>query len=686
MSNQLFNENSPYLLQHAENPVDWYPWSEEALEKARREDKPIFLSIGYAACHWCHVMAHESFEDPDTAAIMNEHFINIKVDREERPDLDSIYMSAVVALTGQGGWPMSVFLTPDGKPFYGGTYFPPVRRFNMPAFREVLLGIARNWQEDRSRLIDAGSELTQHLHETQTFGASSEPLSEKYTDEAALRLAQTYDWVNGGWGAAPKFPQPMAIEFLLQRAARGDKLALDMGSHALHAMARGGMYDVIGGGFARYSTDDKWLVPHFEKMLYDNALLSRAYLHAYLLTQNLAFRRVCEETLDFIVREMKSPPVGDGSSEGGFYSSLDADSEGEEGKFYVWTPEEISSALSDPQNTEFFLAAYGVTEQGNFEGQNVLQRALDDFALSERFNLPVDEIPGRLSVLHAQLLLARENRIRPGTDDKVLVSWNALALIAFAEASRYLKRPDYLAVARQNADFLLTELHPGDRLLRSWRKGHARHNAYLEDYAGLILGLLSLYQSDPDPWWFNSAIQLAEEMLQHFRDEQDGFYDTRDDHGPLVTRPKELQDNATPSGNSLAATALLQLAAYTGRGDWRDLAESMLVSIQGSAVRYPTAFSQWLCAIDFAINPVYEIAVLGEPLDPNTQALTQVIWSRWRPFSLAAISAFPPPQNAPPLLHDRPLLQDRPTAFVCQNFTCQLPVNSPQQLQAQLKQ
>ena len=686
MPNRLGNENSPYLLQHADNPVEWYPWGNEALEKAHREDKPIFLSIGYAACHWCHVMAHESFEDPETAAIMNEHYVNIKVDREERPDLDSIYMNSVVAMTGQGGWPMSVFLTPDGKPFFGGTYFPPVRRYNMPSFREVLLSIAQTWQKDRSRLLQAGNELTQHLQNSQSMGVSDQPLSAEKLDEAALRIAQAYDWNHGGWGAAPKFPQPMTIDFLLRRAIHGDKLALDMATHALAAMSKGGMYDVIGGGFARYSTDEKWLVPHFEKMLYDNAQLARTYLHAYLITEEPSFRRVCEETLDFISREMIAHPTEDSEPQAGFFSSLDADSEGEEGKFYVWTPNEIRSALNDPFDTEIFLAAYGVTEKGNFEGRNVLQRDLDDASLALQFDLRVEEIPERLSTLHRRLLQERVKRIRPGTDDKVLVSWNALALITFSEAARYLDRPDYLSISRQNADFLLTELHPGDRLLRSWRNGRAQHNAYLEDYAALILALIALYQSDPDPWWFNSASQLADEMLAHYRDPDGGFFDTRDDHGPLLTRPKDVQDNATPSGNALAVTALLQLAMYTGRGNYRDVAEAMLVSIQEAAVRYPTAFSEWLCAYDFAVKPTQEVAIIGNPADPGYQALVEILWSGWRPYSLAAFSNFPPSSNDPPLLQDRPLLKDRPTAYVCQNFVCQQPVNTPVELKEQLDQ
>ncbi len=691
MPNRLIHENSPYLLQHAENPVDWYPWGEEALQKARRENKPIFLSIGYAACHWCHVMAHESFEDPQIAEIMNRHFVNIKVDREERPDLDGIYMSAVVAMTGQGGWPMSVFLAPDGTPFYGGTYFPPTRRYNLPSFREVLEAIARAWQENPTGLWKSGEEIRQRLRAASQAGvAGRQEMQPASLEQAAMALAQSYDWTHGGWGGAPKFPQPMAIEFLLRRAAGGpgrpaDKFALEIAAHALRAMAKGGMYDVVGGGFARYSTDRQWLVPHFEKMLYDNAQLARAYLHGFLLIGDEHFRQVCEETLDFVRREMTHP-------QGGFYSSLDADSEGEEGKFYLWSFEQIREALP-AEDLDFFLAAYHVTPQGNFEGRNILQRALDDADLAERFGAPESQVRQRLQRLHGLLLQARDKRVRPGADDKVLVSWNARMLATFAEAARALRRSDYLETARRNASFLLSALHPQDRLLRAWREGSAgetgralaRHNAYLEDYAALVLGLLELYQSDPDPRWYEAAVNLAEEMLAHYRDPQGGFFDTRDDHEELLVRPKDLQDNATPCGNSLAALALLELSAYTGRSEIRDLAEAMLGAIQAVAVRYPTAFAQWLSALDFALGPVQEVVIVGEPDDPQTAALVEALWSAYRPRAIAAISAWPPPENSPPLLHDRPLLAGQPTAYVCQNFMCRRPVTAPDELKDQLE-
>ncbi len=674
MTNRLAHENSPYLLQHKDNPVDWYPWGEEALEKAKAENKPIFLSIGYAACHWCHVMEHESFEDEPTAALMNDLFVNIKVDREQRPDLDNIYMKAVVAMTGQGGWPMSVFLTPDGEPFYGGTYFPPERRYNMPAFREVLRAVAEAWEQDREGIGEQAGRLKTHIaREFSGLAGQGQALDPSVMDAAVMKLAQNYDWRNGGWGKAPKFPQPMAIEFLLQRAARGEKMAIDMALHALQSMARGGMYDVAGGGFARYSVDDFWLVPHFEKMLYDNAQLACAYLHAWRLTGEPAFRRVTEETLDFIARELAHP-------DGGFYSSLDADSEGEEGKFYVWTPDEIKAALPDNQ-AELVIAAYGVTEKGNFEGQNVLQRALDDEAVAEQFGVPVDQVPERLSAAHEGLLAARAGRVRPGTDDKVLASWNGLMLRAFAEAGRYLKNPRYTDIAKRNGAFLLAHLHREDgRLLRAWREGQAAHLAYLEDYGALALGLLALYQSDPDPNWFAVARRLVDSLLGLFSDPDGGFYDTGEDHEELLVRPRDLQDNATPSGSSLAVRALLALAAYTGDGAYRQAAENALSPMNRLLVQYPTAFANWLCTYDFALGPVDEVAIIGEDTGP----LEAVLWEAYRPRMVAAISAFPPDPQSPELLHERPLLDGKTTAYVCRGFVCERPVSQAQDLQNQL--
>jgi uncharacterized protein YyaL (SSP411 family) len=680
MPNHLIYENSPYLLQHADNPVDWYPWGTEALEKAQTEDKPIFLSIGYAACHWCHVMAHESFEDLATAKLMNTNFVNIKVDREERLDLDSIYMSFIIATNGQGGWPMSVFLTPEGKPFYGGTYYPPTRHHNLPAFREVLETVARLWGSDRAALLSSSENLTRSLQTRPAIQPSMDVLSPMVLEQATHTIAQSYDWQNGGWGGAPKFPQPMLIEFLLRQGSSGDHTSLDMGTHALQSMALGGMYDVLGGGFARYSVDPTWLIPHFEKMLYDNAQLVLTYLHAHLLTGKPAFREICEATLDFVLREMTHP-------QGGFYSSLDADSEGEEGKYYLWTQEEIRSILADPQEADLFMTAYGVSEQGNFEGSNILRKTQPDGFLAEQFHLPVDKMPTRLADLRARLLAKRSQRVRPNTDDKVLVSWNALMLTSFAEAGRALGKHEYIEAAIRNGDFILGNMLNEGQLLRSWRAGVAKHSAYLEDYAGLALGLLCLYQTDPNPRWYQAAVGLIQQVLAHFGDKQGpagGFFDTRDDHETLLYRPKDLQDNTTPSGNALAAMALLQLAAYEGHSDWRELAVGMLSSNLGMMVRYPSSFAQWLCAADFALGPVQEVAILGDLADPATQSLLQPLWHGFYPHMVLAASPYPPPSGSPALLNDRPLLNGKPTSYVCQDSVCQTPVNDPEAMLAEL--
>lgn len=677
MPNQLINESSPYLLQHANNPVNWYPWGEEALTKARNENKPIFLSIGYAACHWCHQMAHESFEDGETAALMNENFVNIKVDREERPDVDSIYMQATVAMTGSGGWPMSVFLTPDLRPFYAGTYFPPVRRYNMPSFKEVLLSLAKVWLEEQDEVDRVGSQVLQHI-QPQMLGQEMNTFSSETLEAVTKSLLESYDWGYGGWGSAPKFPQPMTIEYLLRRASTDSpqgELILKASQHVLNAMSRGGMYDVVGGGFARYSVDNFWRTPHFEKMTYDNAQLALAYLHGYLVTGNTDYRRICEETLDFVLRELTH-------SEGGFFSSLDADSEGEEGKFYVWTQDELEGVLGS--DFDFFKTAYGISPSGNWEGKTILQRALDDSTLTARFKWEQKELQQKLSKCHAKLLEVRSSRIRPATDDKVLVMWNSLMLKAFAEAGRYLNRQDYLQVAIRNARFLLSNLYVNDRLHRSWREGQAKHNAYLEDYAGLILALLALYQSDPNKEWYLSVLKLADEMVEHFVDPNGGFFDTRDDHESLLVRPKDIQDNATPSGSALAATALLELAAYGDRTEWRDLAEGMLSSIHGAMLRYPTAFAQWLCAADFAVGPTREVAIIGDTQHIKTRELLNTLWKTFRPRQVTAISTYPPEPDAPALLKDRPLLNDLPTAYVCQGFVCLQPVNSPKEMETQL--
>jgi len=704
MPNQLQHSTSPYLLQHAHNPVDWHEWNDATLAQARAGDKPIFLSIGYAACHWCHVMAHESFEDESTAAIMNAHFINIKVDREQRPDLDSIYMSATVAMTGSGGWPMSVFLTPDLQPFYCGTYFPPVARYNMPSFKDLLLGIANAWKEQRGEVDRVSAEVTSHLQRANGWSENVSMLTEALLDSAAQHLSDSYDWGFGGWGQAPKFPQPMTIEFLLrrvlssprERGAGGEgelptKAALtpnpspysgrgelEAALHALQAMARGGMYDVVGGGFSRYSTDNLWRVPHFEKMLYDNAQLVLVYLHAWQITGDPFYKRIVTETLDFVLRELTH-------AQGGFFSSLDADSEHEEGKFYVWSHAEIKDLLD--ADFDFFKTAYGITVKGNWEDKTVLQRALDDATLAARFGLTREQVADKLIECHARLLTARSQRIRPGTDDKVLTAWNGLMLSAFAQAAREF--PQYYDAATKNADFLLTALRPNNQLRRAWREGKTSDEVFLEDYAALILGLLDLYETDFNNRWFASALELADEMMTRFDDPDGGFFDAptnavrADGHPPLLLRPKDMQDNATPSGNALACHALLHLAALTDRADFRTKAEASLGRAAEHALRYPTAFARWLQAADFAVGNVQQVAVVGDPGRAETRALLAELRAGYYPRRVQAASALPLPENAPVLLHDRPLINDHATAYVCEGFVCQLPVTTPVALKEQ---
>jgi uncharacterized protein len=680
MPNNLINENSPYLLQHADNPVNWFPWSEEALNKSRAENKPIFLSIGYAACHWCHVMAHESFEDEETAAFMNEHFVNIKVDREERPDLDAIYMQATVAMTGSGGWPMSVFLTPDLKPFYAGTYFPPVQRYNMPAFKDILAGIARAWTEEPNEISRVSGQVSGHLKQALSNDQKSDiAFTQDHLNAVAKALGEAYDWGYGGWGPAPKFPQPMTIEFLLRRYATGDEDALKLAIHVLKAMAHGGMYDVVGGGFSRYSVDNFWRVPHFEKMLYDNAQLARAYLHAWQITKEPLFKQIVTETLDFVAHEMTHPA-------GGFYSSLDADSESEEGKFYVWTLEEIRDVLKE--DSEFFEAAYGITPRGNWEGKTVLQRVLDDSSLAARFKLDPKTVPVKLSDCHSKLLTGRASRVRPSTDDKILTAWNGLMLATVAEAARVLDESElqyeYLMLATRNAEFLLDALRPNGKLKRSWRQDKTTNEVFLEDYAALILGLIELYQTDFQDKWFAFAQELTEEMFDLFVDANGGFSDTSKDNKELLIRPKDLQDNATPSGNALACEALLKLSAFTDNGKYRDLAEKSLGLITNQAVRYPTSFARWLSAADFALGNVKQVAVIYESNPEDAWELLQTIQSQYRPNMIVATSPHPPSVKAPSLLVDRPLKDGKPTVYVCEGFVCKMPVTSTSELQALL--
>lgn len=675
MTNHLENSTSPYLLQHATNPVNWYPWGKEAIEKARQEDKPIFLSIGYAACHWCHVMAHESFEDPAIAAIMNRNYINIKVDREERPDLDSIYMSAVVALTGQGGWPMSVFLTPNLTPFYGGTYFPPDSRYGLPSFKDILVSLSTAWQRKRDEVVLSGQKMMTAIKQKSVRAGFSGTFTQDSLSQAARTLVTKYDWNHGGWGIAPKFPQPMALEFLLRRHIAGDKDALKPVLHALRAMAKGGMYDILGGGFSRYATDNKWLVPHFEKMLYDNALLARVYLHAWQITREPLFRRVVKETLNFISREMLAP-------QGGFYSSLDADSEGKEGKYYVWTLEEIRNAFGDKD--ELFETAFDISSTGNWEGKIVLQRVTEDIELSSILNLSISEVLRTLESRKLQLFALRNKRTRPGTDDKILTSWNGLMLSTFAEAARVLKSEVYLQIAQKNAHFLLSALRADGKLHRAWRNGQVSEQVFLEDYASLILGLIDLYQSDFNNQWYNQACTLTTEMIVQFSDPAGGFFDTPDQAETVLLRPKEIQDNATPSGNALAVEALLKMAAFSENEAWLQLAEKSLALVAGTCSDYPTAFSRWLSVADSYVNKTRQIVIIGNPTGIDSKSFLQEISKNYRPNTITAASSHPIQKGSPQLLSDRPMIAEKTTIYICEGFVCKKPLTTLNEFKKQL--
>lgn len=680
MPNHLANETSPYLLQHVDNPVHWFPWGEEALALAREQDKPILLSIGYAACHWCHVMAHESFEDPVTAEMMNRYFVNIKVDREERPDLDSIYMTAVVAMTGQGGWPMTVALTPKGKPFFGGTYFPPAPRYGMPSFRQVLQSLAEAWQTRRQEIEESAANFSQQLSRTIALSGQTDALSPALFRRALDAIHRSFDPHLGGFGKAPKFPPAMTLEFLLWMVMRnGDELALHMAELTLQKMAYGGMYDQLGGGFARYSTDNEWLVPHFEKMLYDNALLARVYLHAYQVTGKPLYRRIVEETLDFVVREMRH-------EDGGFYSSYDADSEGEEGKFYVWLAAEIRDLLGD--DADLFMRFYDVSEEGNWEGKNILNIKHEPEKVAQWLKLDPAEMTTRLNRARQTLLAARANRPWPGLDDKVLTAWNGLMLAAFAEAGRVLERPDYTAVAEENAVFLYDTMRgENGRLRRTWKAGHAaKYNAYLEDYAYLADGLLALYQTTFARRWFAWAHELAELMVSQFRDEaHGGFFDTSADHEELLHRPKDIQDNATPSANAMAARVLLHVSLYTGNGRYWDIAAQATAALHEAMSRYPTGFAHWLGNSAFMLSQPQEVAIAGRMGEPGAEALRRAAFAAYRPDLLVALGTEEDGETIP-LLRERPLRQGKATAYVCRRFVCQQPVTTPDELALILKQ
>jgi uncharacterized protein YyaL (SSP411 family) len=674
MPNRLAQETSPYLLQHQDNPVDWYPWGEEALQRSREEDIPILLSVGYSACHWCHVMERESFEDPETATYMNEHFVNVKVDREERPDVDAIYMEAVQAISGHGGWPMTVFLDPDGVPFYGGTYFPPDESRGMPSFRMVMEAVVDAFENRREEIRERAPTVRQRLGAIGEVEPRDDLPGTEDLEQAVQRLLSVADRQQGGFGGAPKFPPASSLELLL---ARGESEHVE---RTLDGMFSGGIYDHLGGGFSRYSVDHAWLVPHFEKMLYDNGLLARAYLHGWQQLGHERYRRVCEETLDWMLREMRGP-------EGGFYSALDADSEGEEGRFYVWTPAQIREVLGEA--AEPVVEYYGASERGNFEGSNVLHLA---------GGAEAEEPPG-LAEARRALFEARSQRVWPGLDDKRLTSWNALAIAALADAGAVLGREDYLDAARAASEFVLGEMRDSDgNLLRTYKDGRAHLNAYLEDHAFLLDALLALYEASFEERWFEEARALAETTIERFGDpERGGFYSTSSDHEQLIARRKEVGDHPIPSGNSSAAMGLLRLAALTGERRYEEAAAGVFALFGKPAVEHPDAFAHLLRALDFHLSPTREVALVeiqralknspdggqNSASAENLSELAAVV--RETPLFHIVLAGGREGTEQPPLLAGRTAVEGRPAAYVCENFTCQLPVTDTEALRHQLE-
>ena len=663
MPNALAHETSPYLLQHAGNPVDWRPWGPEALEHARVHDLPILVSIGYAACHWCHVMERESFEDAETAALMNEHFVCIKVDREERPDVDALYMEAVQVMTGQGGWPLNVFLTPGQVPFYGGTYFPPEPRHGLPSWRQVLRAVEEGWRERRAEIVADAATATERLAGGARLRPSADPLDVGVLEQAVGALAASFDSMQGGWGArgrGPKFPAASVIEFLLAR----DEPAMAL--QTLRSMASGGIHDQVGGGFARYSVDATWTVPHFEKMLYDNALLARAYLHGWLVSGDPVLRRTCEETLDWALRELRAP-------DGGFFSALDADSEGEEGRFYVWTTAELAAALGP--DADAALAWFGATDAGNFPdgppGSNVLE---------SRGPEPAADVRRRI---RARLLEVRARRVRPATDDKRLAGWNALMISALADAGAALEREDYLDAARETACVLLEVQRDGDgRLLRTSRGGVAKQRAFLEDHAFLLEALLVLYEATFEERWFDAARDTADELLRRFADaEHGGFFSTADDAEALIARRKEIEDHPIPSGSSSAALGLLRLSLLTGEARYEDAAVSHLLLVHPLCAEHPQAFAHALLALDLHVGPARELALAGP--DAGVTELARVARARLRPRMVLA-GRTGGGRSRVPLLEGRRAVDGQAAAYLCERFACHAPVTDAAALEALL--
>jgi len=669
-TNRLINETSPYLLQHAHNPVDWYAWGDEAFEKARSEDMPVLVSIGYSACHWCHVMEHESFKDEATAAIMNEHFVNIKVDMEERPDVDQIYMNFVQLTTGRGGWPMNVFLTPDKRPFYGGTYFPPVSRYNMPSWPQILTSIAEAYRDRRAELETSANEIVGELQKmsvVETAGA----LSIEMLEAAFNSFSRTLDTVNGGFGGAPKFPPAMSLEFLLRYHHRtGDDRALAIVRQTCEKMADGGIYDQLGGGFHRYAVDAIWLVPHFEKMLYDNAQLIRVYLHAFQVTGDEFCKRIAIETLEYVKREMLD-------AAGGFYSSQDADSEGEEGKFFVWTSAEIAELLGE-EDARIFNAFYDVSEAGNFEEKNILNVRSPAAMVAKTLEITEEQLNRVLERSRKKLMDVREKRIKPNRDEKVLTAWNGLMLAAFADAAAVLRSDEYLEIAVKNAEFIMSQLQRDGRLLRTWKDGTAKLNGYIEDYANVADSLIELFQVSGEVTYLIEAKRLADVMIIEFWDQKNGgFFFTSNDHEDLIVRNKDFYDNATPSGNSVGADVLLRLAKLTGEDKYERFAVTVLKLAASQIRRHPQGFGRALSALEFYLGDTKEIVIIGE----KRNDLARSVLSRYRPNSVVVLSDSPETDATTiPLLKDRGTIEEHATAYVCENFVCQRPVTTIEDL------
>jgi hypothetical protein len=680
-TNHLINETSPYLLQHAHNPVDWYPWGKEALKKARVEDKPILLSIGYAACHWCHRLSSESFEDEETARIMNELFVNVKVDREERPDLDHIYMNFIQMTTGTGGWPMTVFLTPTCVPFFGGTYFPPTDNLNLPSFKRVLLSVSEAYRRRPDETHELAISMLGELRRLGIAEESNEVISLALLDDAYRNTIRNYDATNGGFGGAPKFPAPMNMDFILRLYKRTGHAAMpEKVTHTCHKMAEGGIYDQLGGGFHRYSTDARWLVPHFEKMLYDNAQLSRTYLHVYQITGDDFYRHIAEDIYSYILREMTSP-------EGGFYSTQDADSEDEEGKFFVWTVEEVKELLGEEEGS-LFCSYYDVSETGNFEGKNILNIRHSIAMEAAEQGIEVEKLREILERGKKILFEAREKRVKPFRDEKILTAWNGLMLESFAEAAAILDRKDYLEVAIRNAKFVLDNLRSDNGLLlRTYKDGQAKLNAYLEDYAYYASGLIALYETTGNVRWLSEARAVADLMIEEFWDQENGgFYFTGKSHEELIIRAKDYFDSATPSGNSVAAEVLLKLDFLTGKDDYGRIAVSIFRLLTDSIRRYGSAFGRVLCAMDFHLSTPKEIVILGQPDAQDTKELLRTVWSTYLPNKVVVLSDGKDKraQELIPLLQDKTMIDGKATAYVCENYACQQPVTTAKELAAQL--